>query len=108
MVSSVFSVPLLELPAMALAASNRENVSSPAVSFVFLIRVHFPFVFAPRKRIKTIIPAEESVIWRLSFDKEEDVQVAFPAIKELHECIGKSIQRTCIVPVAWRILPSKY
>jgi hypothetical protein len=61
MVSSTFSVPLVVLPAMALATSNRE-VSNPAVNFVFLIRVYFPFVLASRKRIKTFIPAEQSMI----------------------------------------------
>ena len=47
---------------MAPAASSKENANSPAVSLLFLIIVYFPFVLAPRKRIKTIIPAEESMI----------------------------------------------
>jgi len=55
-------VPLLELPAMALAVSNREDVSSATVNLVFLIGVYFPFVLALRKRIKSFVPAEESMI----------------------------------------------
>src|SRR5712664_1567208 len=53
-VSATCSVPLLGWPAMALAASNNENVSRPAVNLVFLIRVSFPFVLASRKRIKIL------------------------------------------------------
>jgi hypothetical protein len=33
---------LLELPAMAPAASNRENVNNAAVNLVFLIELSFP------------------------------------------------------------------
>src|SRR5258708_8811852 len=52
--SPTFSIPLVELPAIAPVASSRENASSPAPNFAFFIRVTFPFVLASRKQIKIL------------------------------------------------------
>src|SRR6266404_4489127 len=91
-VSVSCSVPLLVLPAMALAASNSENVSRPAVNFVFLIRVSLPFVPASRKQIK-ILPSRggERDLTTLIQTRKRASRLYLQQQKEWHKCIKKSI-----------------
>src|SRR5882762_10103352 len=77
---------------MALPASNSDNVSRPAVNFVFLIRVILPFVLAPRKRIKILHPrGGKHDLTTLIQTRKKASRLYLQQQKEWHKCIKKSI-----------------